>query len=455
MAALAGSADSLQVTPAPFAASGTLGGPFAPSSQSYTLTNNGPAPLLWTASKGQPWSTLSATSGTLAPGGTTTVTWSLNPATNALAAGNYADTVRFSNQTRGTAQTFGLTLVISPLRVAYFPLDTDPGWTRQSPWAFGTPSGGGSNPSSYPDPTSGATGTNVFGVNLAGDYSTSRGGPFYVTTGAINLSQYANTQLRFKRWLNTDYVPWSEETIDASNNGTTWTNIFTNPSTGPIADSAWTTVQYDISAVADKHSTVYIRWGHQIGTTGVFPNSGWNIDDIEILGSPVSAVTLQLSASNVTEGASPVTATLGINPIPTADTIVTLSSSDPASASVPANMTILAGQSSVTFPVTIGDDALLNGTRNVIITAATSGYTSGTVALSVNDSETAILSVSAPGSVSEGAGTVQGQVSVSAAPGEPRHGKPFFQRFDGTASARHGDDSRRPDFRKLHDRDRR
>ncbi len=56
-----------------------------------------------------------------------------------------------------------------------------------------------------PDPTSGATGTNVFGVNLGGDYDTSSmGGPYYLTTGAIDLTNRNSCQLRFKRWLNTD-----------------------------------------------------------------------------------------------------------------------------------------------------------------------------------------------------------------------------------------------------------
>ena len=47
---------------------------------------------------------------------------------------------------------------------------------------------------------------------------------------------------------------------------------------------------------------------------------------------------------------------------------------------------------------------MLNGTRNVTLTAAADGYTSGSATLVVNDNETATLGVSAPASVSEGAG---------------------------------------------------
>ena len=35
------------------------------------------------------------------------------------------------------------------------------------------------------------------------------------------------------RWLNTDYPPFVYATIDVSNNGSTWTNIYTNPSGAP------------------------------------------------------------------------------------------------------------------------------------------------------------------------------------------------------------------------------
>ncbi|HEY2572792.1 MAG TPA: cadherin-like beta sandwich domain-containing protein, partial [Verrucomicrobiaceae bacterium] len=71
---------------------------------------------------------------------------------------------------------------------------------------------------------------------------------------------------------------------------------------------------------------------------------------------------------------------------------------------------------SVTFPVTIIDDAVLNGTRNVILTASATGYATGTAPLAVNDNETATLTVSVPASATEGVGTVTGTVTCSAAP---------------------------------------
>jgi hypothetical protein len=85
--------------------SGTVGGPFSPSSIIYTLTNSGDLTLDWTASKAEAWVSLSATSGSLAAGDSTTVTVSLNSAADSLAAGSYSDTVSFANTTTGSGNT--------------------------------------------------------------------------------------------------------------------------------------------------------------------------------------------------------------------------------------------------------------------------------------------------------------------------------------------------------------
>ncbi|HEX9849184.1 Ig domain-containing protein [Candidatus Deferrimicrobium sp.] len=99
-------AGPMTVTPAGgLTSSGTAGGPFTPSSLSYTVTNTGTASMNWTASKAQSWVTLSATGGTLAAGGTATVIASINSGANSLAAGGYSDNVTFTNTTNGTGNT--------------------------------------------------------------------------------------------------------------------------------------------------------------------------------------------------------------------------------------------------------------------------------------------------------------------------------------------------------------
>ncbi len=97
---------ALSVSPAEgLSSSGFRGGPFTPSSVAYTLTNGGGVTVSWTASRTQSWVTLSAASGTLSPGASTTLTVSLNSGVNALAAGTHADTVTITNTTNGAGNT--------------------------------------------------------------------------------------------------------------------------------------------------------------------------------------------------------------------------------------------------------------------------------------------------------------------------------------------------------------
>jgi uncharacterized repeat protein (TIGR02543 family) len=97
---------SLAVTPVTaLSATGAPGGPFAPSSITYTLQNPGNSAITWSASKAQTWVTLSATGGSLTPGATTTVTVSINTNAATLAVGTYSDTVSFTNTTNGSGNT--------------------------------------------------------------------------------------------------------------------------------------------------------------------------------------------------------------------------------------------------------------------------------------------------------------------------------------------------------------
>ena len=52
-----------------------------------------------------------------------------------------------------------------------------------------------------------------------------------------------------------------------------------------ISDSDWSLQTYDLSATADDQSTVYVRWGYEIGS-GAYAYSGWNIDDVQIAAVP-------------------------------------------------------------------------------------------------------------------------------------------------------------------------
>jgi hypothetical protein len=391
---------------------GTKGGPFSPASKVLTLSNTSGAAINWTAGSDATWLNISPASGTVAAGGSLSVT--ITAQANAMISGFYSTDLVFTNTALGFDIPISVRLDVTPPLLQSFALNSDPGWTRTGEWAFGTPTGGGGTAGGgvgNADPTTGATGTNVFGVNLSGNQSTTIGGPFYLTTGPVNLGVYKNTRLRFKRWLNTNSLANTRSTVEVSTNGTTWREVFVNPASATM-DNAWQSQDYDLAQVADLSPTVYVRWGYQV-IAGTSAYSGWNIDDVEILGEPTDALVIA-SADGATEGDGPVTATLSVTLLQATDTVVTLTSSDPTAVTVPASVTIPAGMPSTTFAITPVDDGLADGPQVTTITASAGGLPAdGTKIFTVQDNESATLTLSLPASVSEGGANVQGTVTRS------------------------------------------
>jgi hypothetical protein len=156
-------------------------------------------------------------------------------------------------------------------------LDDDPGWTTDGAWAFGVPAGGGSFNG---DPTSGYTGSNVYGYNLNGDY-TNFMSALSLTSTPFDLTDGMGTRIEFQRWLGIEDSFFDHAAVEISVDGTNWSTVWTH-SGGEISESAWSLVSYDVSSVADGQPTVWFRW--VMGTTDQSQtHPGWNIDDIRIL----------------------------------------------------------------------------------------------------------------------------------------------------------------------------
>jgi hypothetical protein len=181
--------------------------------------------------------------------------------------------------------------------IVCFPMDSNPNWTTEGQWEFGVPQGGG-GPQSY-DPTSGYTGANVYGYNLAGNYANNI--PEYrLTTTALNCALAENVKLSFWRWLGIESSLFDHAKVLVSNDNVHWTNVWVN-GVGNLADSSWVYCQYDISAVADKQQTVFVRWC--MGPTD-FSNAyaGWNIDDVCLNGDILDALFISPSDSFASRG---------------------------------------------------------------------------------------------------------------------------------------------------------
>lgn len=272
---------------------GAQGGPFSPASFVYTIYNEDVTNRAWSVANGEAWLDVAPSSGVVDAMGASAITVTVNSAAASLPIGVYSDTLDFTNSSIGEIAPRQVTLRVMPPTLFTFELDNDPGWTTTGEWAFGEPTGGGGEDYGYPDPASGATGSNVYGVNLSGDYSASVGGPYYLTAGPFDLADFTNVQFAFSRWLNTDYPPYVKATVDISTNGAEWTTVWSNEEDVVIAENSWSEFAMDVDAVADGAETFYIRWGHEVGDLYAYPYSGWNVDDLRIFGNLRDALSIE------------------------------------------------------------------------------------------------------------------------------------------------------------------
>ncbi|UCG16924.1 MAG: M4 family metallopeptidase [Phycisphaerales bacterium] len=160
-----------------------------------------------------------------------------------------------------------------------FPLSSDPGWTTEGLWSWGRPIGHGSDFGGY-DPIYGYTGNNVYGYNLEGLYEANLP-EMHLTTPPIDCSDIEHVGLSFWRWLWVETPPYDHASLRVSNDGAAWVTVWENA--GEVGDWPWVNCEYDISAIADRQPTVFVRW--TMGPTDDnYQFAGWNIDDVALSG---------------------------------------------------------------------------------------------------------------------------------------------------------------------------
>lgn len=104
--------EPLAVAGSAWTANGPVGGPFAPTSAVYVLTNRSPIAQSWTATAGADWITLDSAGGTLASNSAVVVSAQLNDQGLSLPAGFYSASLVFSNQTQGAVMTQTVSLAV-------------------------------------------------------------------------------------------------------------------------------------------------------------------------------------------------------------------------------------------------------------------------------------------------------------------------------------------------------
>ncbi|MEZ6197083.1 MAG: hypothetical protein R3F20_15350 [Planctomycetota bacterium] len=164
------------------------------------------------------------------------------------------------------------------------------GWSMTGDWAIGATSVGTTVAINcgLPDPDFDASGDLNGGVAGAGLGASIDGdnvyGPVFLTSPAINAHGQAKLMLEFQRWLNADYDPYMASTVEVFD-GCNWVLLVNYGSGGSptqINDSSWVTVQFDITAYANKD--LRVRFGYQVFTIGAYDDcAGWNVDNVKIL----------------------------------------------------------------------------------------------------------------------------------------------------------------------------
>jgi hypothetical protein len=163
--------------------------------------------------------------------------------------------------------------------------DNSAGWTLGMEWGIGpavaSPSPGScdnGDPGTDHSPTAD---NGIAGAVIGGNVGTTVHPFYYLTSPPFDAGGFANLQLSLWGWLNSDYTRFMQNHIQVWD-GAGWQTVWESGGPPNIGDAAWTNVSYDVSAHTNPN--MQIRIGFNIDSAGVYTCSGWNVDDIELIG---------------------------------------------------------------------------------------------------------------------------------------------------------------------------
>jgi subtilase family serine protease len=266
--------DSLGIKPATgFTAAGVAGGPFNVTAQNFTLSNMVAASLNWRVANTSAWLNVSPVSGTLAGGGQTNVSASLNSVASNLVSGIYNSTVFFTNQTSGTVQNRQFTLFVGQPLIQNGGFETGDftGWTLN----------GDGSPDNYVD-----NGSTVPAIAPhSGTYFAALGESGLLAFLSQNVPTFAGQSYLLSLWLNSPNVnPHTPNEFSVAWNGGT---LFDKVNIGKIG---WTNLQFIVTAAS---SSTVLQFGARDD------NYYLGLDDVSLVPIPTAAFqTTSLTATN-------------------------------------------------------------------------------------------------------------------------------------------------------------
>ncbi len=157
------------------------------------------------------------------------------------------------------------------------------GWSLGQDWAIGATAASSGQNYGNPDPAQDASpsGDNgVAGVVLGGNPPKDLHDWYWLTSPARDTSAYGSTYLVYQRWLNSDYLPFMANRIEAWD-GAAWQVVWESAGSPGIQDAAWTPQVHDLTPF--KNAALQVRFGFKIENSGVYFVSSWNLDDVAII----------------------------------------------------------------------------------------------------------------------------------------------------------------------------
>ncbi len=146
-------------------------------------------------------------------------------------------------------------------------------------------------------------------------------------------------------------------------------------------------VQFDVTGVDDAD----VDGTQIVGITAAATGFQDGVDTVDVTDDDVATLNLIIAADAISENGGVTTATLTRNTDTASALTVTMTSGDTTEASVPSFVTIPIGTSFVQFDVTGVDDADVDGTQVIGITAAATGFQDGLDTVDVTDDDVATL----------------------------------------------------------------
>jgi len=138
----------------------------------------------------------------------------------------------------------------------------------------------------------------------------------------------------------------------------------------------------------------------------------FNLDNIQAV--PLPALDLQLELGNISENGGISSATVSRNTGTSGNLVIDLASDNILEATVPATVTIPDGQVENSFQVTAVDEAVVDGTQTVTISAVATGFVAASDTIDVTDDDTPTLSLSiTDSSINENAGTAATTATIT------------------------------------------